>query len=230
MIKDPVLLEIRRQVPRPPAALVARLGAAPTGFLVDAMDGRGALDYRIKAVDPAAGRIAGVAVTCHCGPADNLALAAAMTVAAAGDVIVAATDGFTATAVVGDLMLGMMRNRGLAGMVTDGLARDLPGLRRVGLPLFCAGITPNSPTRSGPGTVNAPVVLGGVAVEPGDIVVGDQDGVVVVPQRRAAAVAERLAEIEAAEAALDAKVAAGAVELGPALGELLASPQIRWIG
>ena len=82
---------------------------------------------------------------------------------------------------IGDLLLGMMKNRGVVAFVTDGFVRDIPGLRAVGLPCFAAGVTPNSPVRSGPGTVGLPTVVGGVAVGPGDIVVGDQDGVVVVP-------------------------------------------------
>jgi 4-hydroxy-4-methyl-2-oxoglutarate aldolase len=95
----------------------------------------------------------GVAMTCHCGPADNLALFGALATAQAGDILVAATDAFTATSVTGDLLLGMAKNRGLLGLVTDGLVRDLAGVLGVGLPVYCAGVTPNSPARNGPGTV-----------------------------------------------------------------------------
>jgi hypothetical protein len=76
----------------------------------------------------------------------------------------------------------MLKNRGVLAFVTDGLVRDLPGLLAVGLPVYCAGLTPNSPVRNGPGTVGLPVVVGGVHVEAGDIVVADQDGVVIVPR------------------------------------------------
>jgi 4-hydroxy-4-methyl-2-oxoglutarate aldolase len=151
----------------------------------------------------------GVAVTCHCGPADNLALFGALAVAQRGDILVAATDGFTATSVTGDLLLGMARNRGVAGFVTDGLVRDVAGVLAVGLPSFCAGITPNSPARNGPGTVGAPVVMGGVAIESGDLILGDGDGVVVVPRGQIETVLQRLSEVRAAEAALEAKVKAG---------------------
>ena len=72
----------------------------------------------------------GVAVTCHCGPADNLALFAALASARPGDILVAATDGFTGTAVTGDLLMGMARNLGVAGLVTDGMARDQRGCWR----------------------------------------------------------------------------------------------------
>ena len=209
MIKDPPALTIRRTFPRPPAAEIAAFAGVPTGYVVDALGGRGALDYRIKPLLPVKSVMVGVAVTCHCGPADNLAAFGALEAAKAGDVVVAATDGFTATALVGDLYMGMARNRDLVGLVTDGLARDLPGIQAVGLPIYCAGVTPNSPARVGPGTVGLPVVVGGVTVESGDIIIGDVDGVVVVRRAEAAGVITKLADIRAAEAALDAKVKGG---------------------
>lgn len=209
MIKDPPLLTIRRDFPRPSAQEVAAFAGVPTGYAIDAMGGRGALDYRIKPLAPAAAVMVGVAVTCQCGPADNLALFGALAVARPGDILVAATDSFTATSVTGDLLLGMAKNRGVAGFVTDGLVRDLVGVLGVGLPVYCAGVTPNSPVRNGPGTVGLPVVVGGTAVESGDLVLGDRDGVVIVPRGQIATVLARLADVRAAEAALEAKVKAG---------------------
>ena len=209
MIKDPPLLTIRRDFPRPAAREVAAFAGVPTGYAIDAMGGRGALDYRIKPLAPADAVMVGVAVTCQCGPADNLALFGALAAAGPGDILVAATDSFTATSVTGDLLLGMAKNRGVAGFVTDGLVRDLVGVLGVGLPVYCAGVTPNSPVRNGPGTVGLPVVIGGAAVESGDLVLGDRDGVVIVPRGQIGQVLERLADVRAAEAALEAKVKAG---------------------
>ena len=182
MIKDPPLLTVRPDFPRPTPAQFTALGTIPTGYAVDAMDGRGALDYRIKPLEPMSKPMIGVAITCHCGPADNLALFAALAAARPGDILVAATDAFTATAITGDLLMGMARNRGVAGLVTDGMVRDLVGILAVGLPVYCAGLTPNSPVRNGPGTVGLPVVLGGVTIASGDVLVGDDDGVVVIPR------------------------------------------------
>lgn len=209
MITDPPALTLRRGFARPDPAILAALAGVPTGYAVDAMQGRGGLDHRIKPLVPMTGPMLGVAVTCDCGPSDNLALFGALAVAQAGDVLVAATDGFTGASVTGDLLLGMARNRGVAGFVTDGLIRDLAGVLGVGLPVFAAGVTPNSPARNGPGTVGLPVVVGGVPVSSGDILIGDADGVVVIPQARAAAVVAGLAAVRAAEAALEAKVQAG---------------------
>lgn len=209
MIPDPPVLTIRRNFARPSAALVEAFRGVPTGYLVDAMGGRGCLHHSIQALLPDRASLTGVAVTCHCGPADNLALFGALDIAGRGDVIVAGTDGFKATAVTGDLVLGMARNKGVAGFVTDGLVRDIAGIEAVGLPVYCAGVTANSPARSGPGTVGFPLVLGDVVVNPGDILVGDRDGVVVVPLADAEAVLARLPGIRSAEQALEAKVKGG---------------------
>ncbi|MGA2044066.1 MAG: RraA family protein, partial [Roseiarcus sp.] len=127
MIVDPPLLKIRRGFARPSAELLARFAGAPTGNVVDAMGGRGCLDHRIKPLAPASSVMVGTAVTCDAGPADNLALFGALHAARRGDILVAATDSFTATAITGDLLLGMARNRGVAGFVTDGLVRDIVG-------------------------------------------------------------------------------------------------------
>jgi 4-hydroxy-4-methyl-2-oxoglutarate aldolase len=190
------------------------------------MDGRGALDWRIKPLDPATAVFAGPALTCQAYPADIVAMFGALAEAEPGDVVVCATDAFTATAAFGDLAAGMMRNKGIAAFVTDGLARDKAGILATGLPTFCQGISPNSPARNGPGTVGFPVTLAGVHVRPGDIVVGDADGVVIVPQERAQEVLARLAEIRAAEAETEAKVRAGLTNPG-FMADILAHARIE---
>jgi len=209
MIDDPPLIRIRRNVPRPSVGQLQALQGTPTGFIVDALHGRAALAPSIKPVVAGQAVFCGVALPCHVGPADNLAMFAALPVIQKGDVIVAAADGYRETAVVGDLVLGMARNRGAVAFVTDGCVRDLPGILDVGLPCFASGITPNSPVKNGPGTVNLPVVLAGQTVAPGDIVIGDTDGVVIVPFDKIDAVIAALDGIRAAEAELLARVAAG---------------------
>ena len=228
MIDEAPLLTIRRKFSRPPADVVARFKDVPLAFICDAMNGGGALDYRIKPVPGTPETFVGVALTCYCGPGDNLAVAGAGVLAQAGDVVMAATDGFTGLAVVGDLLIGMMKNRGVAGFVTDGVVRDLADLRRIALPCFAAGVTPNSVHRSGPGTVGFAITIGGVAVSSGDIVIGDCDGVVVVPQDRAADVLDRLDAVRANEAGLLAKVQAG-LDAPPFGTDLLASDRVRYV-
>lgn len=208
MIDDPPLLTIRRTFQRPGASQVSAFFGLQTGYVVDAMGGRAALDGSVKPVgDPKP--FCGVAVPCMAGAADNLAVFAAVEVARPGDVIVCAADSFRATSVTGDLLLGMMKNRGVTAFVTDGCVRDLVGIRAVGLPCYAAGLTPNSPVRGGPGTVGLPIVVGGTAVDAGDIVVGDEDGVVIVPFARIDEIIEQLEKVKAAEAQMEAKVKAG---------------------
>jgi 4-hydroxy-4-methyl-2-oxoglutarate aldolase len=209
MIDNPPLLTIHRGWTRPDPALVASFRGAQTSHVCDAMEGRGAVDWRIKPLDPGNGSFCGPALTAWAYPADIAAMFGALAEAQPGDVIMLACDGFEATAVIGDLAAGMMRNKGVAAFVTDGLARDRAGIIATGLPLFAKGIVPNSPALNGPGTVGAPIVLGGVHVSPGDIIIGDADGVVVVPQARAAEVLETLGRIRTAEAALEAQVKGG---------------------
>ena len=209
MIEDAPKLSTRTPIRRPQQRHVAALSGVPTGHVVDALGGSGALDYRIKPLAAEQSVFCGTAVTCDAGPADNLAVLGTLEHLVPGDVIVAATAGHTGCAIVGDLVLGMARNGGAIAFVTDGCVRDVPGIRAVGLPCFCVGVTPNSPGREGPGTVGFPVVVGGVAVASGDILVGDQDGVVVVPFDRIDAVISRLEAVRAAEAETEAKVKGG---------------------
>lgn len=194
---------------RPDPSRVAALSGTPTGFVVDALGGSGAMDHRVKPAVAGQSRFCGVALTCDCGPADNLALCEALRSVQPGDVLVAAAAAHTGCAVTGDLVLGMARNGGAVGFVTDGCVRDLPGLRAVGLPAFCVGVTPNSPARNGPGSVGLPVVVAGVRVASGDVVVADDDGVVVIPKERLEEVLERLPAIRAAEADMDRRVRDG---------------------
>lgn len=225
MLDDPPLLTIKAGFARPEPAKVAAFKGAQTSHLVDAMDGRGALDWTIKPCDPDNAAFVGVAVTCHAFPADNLAMFGAMEIALPGDVIMCANDSYRVTALVGDLVAGMMKNAGIAALVTDGLARDRAGIIAAGLPLFCAGIVPNSPAKNGPGSVGLPVTLGGVPVSSGDVIVGDADGVVVVPQDILDLTLRRLAEVRAAEARAEAGVKAGA-RMTAGAAALLKSPRI----
>jgi 4-hydroxy-4-methyl-2-oxoglutarate aldolase len=228
MITDPPILRIRRNFPRPAPELVAAFVGASTGHLVDAMGGAGALDWRVKPLAGATPNFCGVAITCYAGPADNLAIFGALDCAKPGDAIVAATDDHRAAAVVGDLIVGMARNCGIVAIVTDGVVRDAIGIAAVGLPVYCSGVSPNSPARSGPGAVGLPIVIGGVAVDSGDIVVGDGDGVVVVPRLIASEVVAKLSQVRGAEAALEAKVRAG-LRMLEVVATLLRSDRIEHV-
>ena len=210
MIHDPPALTIHRGFKRPAQTLIEQFRGAQTSHLADAMDGRGALDYKIKPLDESQSVFVGPALTAHSAPADIVGMFGAVHEAEPGDVLVIANDGYTGTAVVGDLAIGMMKNKGIVAFVTDGLARDKAGIREFGLPVFCQGISPNSPGRTGLGSVGGPVSLGGVYVKPGDIIVGDADAVVVIAQEEAQEIARRLAEVQKAEKLAIQRVADGA--------------------
>jgi 4-hydroxy-4-methyl-2-oxoglutarate aldolase len=228
MLDDPPLLTVKRPSRRPTQAQINAFKGAMTGNVVDCMGGRGAMAHSIKPHDPSIAVTCGPALTCFAYPADNLGLLGAMHLAQAGDVIVCANDAYTTTALVGDLVVGMLKNRGVSALVTDGMIRDQIGIEPWKLPLFHQGITPNSPAKNGPGAVGLPITIGGVTVETGDMIVCDRDGVVVVPYDRIDEVAATLVKLVAAEGEVEAQVKAGMSEPGY-VAEMMASSQTRYV-
>jgi regulator of RNase E activity RraA len=224
MIGAPPVLTLKRHFARPSAAQVAAFAGVPTGFVVDAQSGVGALDQGIKPLWSC--RFAGPAVTARCGPRDNLAAYVAMRIAEPGDVLVLRTGDHLEAAVIGDNFAAIAKNLGIAAIVTDGLVRDLDGLEQVGLPVFCRGLTPNSPFKHGPCEVGMPISLGGLPIDSGDLLVGDRDGVAVIPQAQIDLVAAALAEVRRKEQETQARIAAGAT-VPPWVDELVASAQAR---
>jgi 4-hydroxy-4-methyl-2-oxoglutarate aldolase len=210
MIGDPPKLVIRARFPRLLAAELAPFRERSTSFVVDAMNGRGALDHAIKPLDPGS-RLVGSALTARAGARDNLAALAALDLIEPGDVLVIATQGFAGTATLGDQMARIAKLRGAAGVVTDGMARDAAEIIELGIPVFCRGVTPNSAFPSGPGEVGLPLAMGEVTIAAGDLIIGDRDGVVVVPRADLAEVTARLEAVAAKEAEMQAKVAAGEI-------------------
>jgi regulator of RNase E activity RraA len=210
MAVQEVALTIRRNFERSAPELMQRFRSVPTGNVCDSQGRIGALDHRIKPVS-AATEFCGTALTVDAGPRDNLAAWAALEAARPGDVILIRTGDFCGSSVVGDIYVGMARNAGVVAIVTDGAVRDIPGIDAVGIPVFARGVSPNSPWKNGPGRVGLPIAIGGVAVDAGDIVVGDRDGVVIVPRRSAAAAAAELASVMAKEAQMEQGVKAGLV-------------------
>ena len=195
-------------VPRPDPALVAGFAGAATGHVGDALGRSAAMDPAIKPVG-AASSFCGVAFTVKTRPVDNLVVWKALELAAPGDVIVIAAGGHVAHSTWGDLTSRVAAARGIVAMVTDGAVRDVADIDQVGLPVFAAAITPNSPHKDGPGELNVPIACGGQVVHPGDILVGDGDGVVVVPRDAAAAALRELQRIRAYEAQRLAAIARG---------------------
>jgi 4-hydroxy-4-methyl-2-oxoglutarate aldolase len=208
MIGDPVALTIRRKIERPPARTLRAYAGQPTGFVTDAYNGRGCLDYCIKPLTPDM-KLYGPAITAVCSPGDILAAMAILDFAKKGDVIVIAAGAETNAAKIGDLWMHWAKRIGVAGIVCDGLVRDVVGLLKADLPVFARGIAPNAGYKTGPGAINAEVSCGGVAIAPGDILVGDRDGVVAIPRTQAAAVAKQLELVQKKEAAAEQSIRRG---------------------
>jgi 4-hydroxy-4-methyl-2-oxoglutarate aldolase len=139
-------------------------------------------------------RIVGPALTVLCFPGDNITTHKALQLAQPGDVLVIDDGGGRNTAAVGHNMSLRARSQGVVGVVTNGSVRDVALLRRDKFPVFCAGVCPRSPQKNTPGSINVPVQVGGLVVQPGDIVVADDDGVAVVPLSDAEEIARRAGE------------------------------------
>ncbi|OGB91461.1 MAG: hypothetical protein A3G35_04525 [candidate division NC10 bacterium RIFCSPLOWO2_12_FULL_66_18] len=172
---------VRTKIERAPKDLLEQFAKYPTGNIVDAMGRFGAMDPGVKPVGPGM-KFAGSALTVRIRACDNLVIYKALDLAQPGDVLVIATNNFQGAATWGDLTSLIAKAKGVAGVVTDGMVRDVDGICQVGLPVFARGATPNSPFKDGQGEVNFTVTCGGVTVRPGDILVGDGDGVVVIPR------------------------------------------------
>jgi regulator of RNase E activity RraA len=193
---------------RPDPVVLKAFEGWSTGNICDANGRSGAMDYRIKPLTPD-WHFVGIAVTVHARPVDNLILYKALDLVKPGDVLVITNDGSTNASILGDLVCAIAKSRDVAGIVTDGLVRDAAGIREIGLPVFAAGISPNSPHKDGPGEINFPISCGGLPVHPGDVIVGDEDGVVVVPRGDVSTVLQELKKVGAKESEMKAKIEAG---------------------
>jgi regulator of RNase E activity RraA len=197
-------------IERPDPDGIAALAEFPTPTISDQMNRLYTMRTEIKPVTTAANRVVGPACTVRCYPGDNLMVHKSLDIARPGDVIVVDTCSSSMTAVLGDLVSTKARHRGVAGFVVDGLIRDLPAIEDLGdFPVFARGVTPIGPLHRGPGEINHAVCAGGVVVYPGDVIVGDPNGVVVVPRGSVEALVRRLKEHAAAESDYTAAVARG---------------------
>lgn len=175
--------DILRDFERISPDLVRQAGEFQAAILADVAGRRGAMHGRIAALRPNM-KLAGAALTVDVRPGDNLMIHAAMALARPGDVLVIDGKGDRTAALMGTIMMTACRQLGLAGVVIDGAARDSLEIEEMGFPVFCVGTNPSGPTKNVPGRIGHPVSCGGVTVHPGDLVVADADGVVVVERDR----------------------------------------------
>lgn len=190
--------DVVRDFERVAPGIVEQAAQFPSSILADVAGRRGALHGRIAPLAPSM-RFAGPALTVELRPGDNLMIHAALAVAKPGDVIVVDGKGDLSSALMGEIMSQQAVALGVAAVVIDGAVRDSEAIRALGFPMFAAGLNPNGPTKSVAGRLNHPIAIGGVSVKPGDLVVGDADGVTVIEREKAAAMLPLAAEKVAAE-------------------------------
>lgn len=189
---------IRRKIDRVAPALVKAARRFPASILADVGGRRGTLGGRIQPLAKTM-KLAGPAFTVEVRPGDNLMIHAALNLAQPGDVIVVDGKGDLSCALTGALMAAHAQKAGIAGFVIDGAVRDTEECAAGKFPVFAAGANPNGPLKGAAGRINWPISVAGTAVNPGDLIVGDADGVVVVPREAAAEI------LGAAQAKIDSE-------------------------
>jgi regulator of RNase E activity RraA len=205
---SPPLTDIRRDFERVSPDVVKKAAGFAASILADVAGRRGTMDGRIAPVSPSM-KMAGPAFTIEVRPGDNLMIHTAMTMAKPGDVLVIDGKADRTCALMGSIMINACRKLGFAGVVLDAAVRDTEELRELGFPVYSVGANPNGPTKFVPGRINWQVSCGGVAVQPGDLVVGDADGVVVVEREKAPTLLDAAAKKVAEERTRIADIQAG---------------------
>jgi 4-hydroxy-4-methyl-2-oxoglutarate aldolase len=200
---------VRPAGPRLPAATMARFNGLASASVADAMGRFNFMDPGMRA--RTGQRAAGPALTVVCRPGDNLMVHKALALASPGDVVVVTTGGNVTSAVFGELMCESAIAARIGALVVDGAVRDVAAIASKGLAVFSRSVSPGACDKDGPGEINVPVACGGVVVKPGDVVVGDSDGVAVVPWEEADLVLQAVDELSDRERRRLAEIRAGQV-------------------
>lgn len=201
---------IRPAIERPAAETLRALSAFPVALVGDGLGRRAILSEAIKPLRRDV-RLLGPAITVEVPPGDNLMIHAALRIARPGDVLVVDARGDLNFGLWGGILTAQAKAQGVAGLIIDGAIRDSEELAAGDFPIFCRGVSARGSEKSGPGQVNLPISIAGVVVEPGDIVLGDADGVLVIPKDALTAAIEGALRREAVEKKRLAQIAAGEV-------------------
>lgn len=188
------------KVERPDPEVVEMFRGLPSSNINDEMNRLYCMHDYMHLLNPGkAKQLLGTAITVKAPIGDNLMFHQALDMAQPGDIIVVDGASGCNRSLAGEIMMRFAQKKGLAGIVVDGCLRDLDGIELLEMPIYAKGVTPQGPWKFGPGEVNVPIACGGQVVFPGDILVGDKDGIVVVRRQDAAAVAEVAQKKKAAE-------------------------------
>lgn len=213
-----LLPRVVHDVERPSSSVVERFGNIWAATVCDVMARDGAMSPQIRPISTDT-HVVGTALTVKCFPGDNISVHKAIQMAQPGDVLVIDAGGAANVAMLGHNMALAAMRQGIAGAVTDGAIRDLALLQRERFPVFCSGVTPRSAQKHTPGPINVEVEVGGLVVLPGDIVIGDGDGVAVVPRLAAEEVADAVERAQEMEAQQADDIRSGAAPLEILAGE-----------
>ena len=196
---------LRREMPDP--EIMRQFKTIPASNTADVMSRNCAMNPRIRLVSsPKEQMMIGPAFTVKGRAGDNLLLHAALNFCSEGDVIVVSNEEDNTRSLMGEVMMAYLRyTKKIAGIVLDGPIRDIDEIGKWDFPVYCTGTTPGGPYKEGPGEINVPISCGGISVNPGDIILADPDGVIVIPRLDAAAVLEEAKKFQAAD---EAKLAA----------------------
>lgn len=156
--------------------------------------------------------LAGPALTVRTRPGDNLLVHKALELAQPGDVVVVDAGGDLTNAIIGEIMTTYAQTRGLAGIVINGAIRDCGTIRRGSFPVYAAGVTHRGPYKDGPGEINVTIALDGMTIEPGDLILGDEDGLLALPYDQVPALFEAASAKHAVEEQMLAQIAAGTLD------------------
>ncbi len=207
----PIGFRIRRNTDKVGADLVAKFKGMPVANISDSMSRMTAGGRRLRPMH-ASGPLAGPALTVKTRPGDNLMLHKAIDMAEPGDVIVCDGGGDLTNSLMGELMLAQAIKRGVAGIVLDGAVRDLDAFKARNLPVFAAGVSHRGPYKDGPGEIGYAIAIDGMVIQPGDLIIADWDGVLVVAKAEAAAVLAATEAKNAAEVVQMAAIEAGTLD------------------
>lgn len=185
-------------IKRPPKKIIEAFRKLPTTIITDAMGRTNAMNAEIKCLIENV-KVAGTAITVQCMVGDNILAHQAIYIAEQGDIIVIDAKGHKNTSMWGNIMSTACKMRGIEAVVIDGTIRDKLESKQQGFPVFCCGAVPAGPHKGWGGNINVPIQCGGVSVNPGDIIIGDDDGIAVVPQKHAEAILAKAKELKKME-------------------------------
>lgn len=175
----------------PPKDLIEAYKSLPAANVADCMGRISAMNSEIRLMTkPFSGSMVGPALTIKARPGDNLMLHKALNMIEEGDIIVVSNGGDRSQSLMGEIMAAYAKSKKVGGFVFDSPIRDIDVLYDLGVPIYATGATPGGPFKEGPGEINVPIACGNIHVNPGDIILGDSDGVIVIPRQDAAALLE----------------------------------------